>query len=252
MTFLDDVVQDVEENVLTGYYKKRPEKPVNAVQVSLEERLESSFTIIAEIKPRSPTHGTLFEGDATKLAETYKQNGAGAISVLCEPTRFGGSLENLSNAKKTGLPVLAKDFVLSFHQLDAYKAFGADAVLLIHELFDVKKTEGTLEEFIAAAHEKKLEVVLEVHARHGLEEALHTKADVIGINNRDLYTLALNPLHYQNALGDIQPDRPVIAESGFKSKEDLEIAKAVGINGVLVGTALLESGDPAKALRNLQ
>lgn len=250
MTFLNDIAAITQRQVRSGYYNEVPQSPVLVSKASLKKQLKKDFTVIAEIKPKSPTHGTLYEGDAGELAETYKQNGAGALSVLCEPIRFGGSLENLAKAKKTGLPVLAKDFVLTVQQLDAYRAYGADAVLLIHELFEAKKTEGTLEEFIVAAHDQGLDVVLEVHTEQALRDALKTKADVIGINNRDLHQMTINTLHYQNLLAHVDVDRPVIAESGFTGKDDVDVAKK-RVNGVLIGTGLLKGGDPGKKLREL-
>ncbi len=255
MSFLDDVLVGVRQNLQDGYYDM-PAEVVKFQKSSLKAVLQQSFSVIAEIKPVSPTAGTLYTGSAKSLAQTYRDAGARAISVLCEKTRFAGRLENLAEAKGAGLPVLAKDFVVSVKQLQAYAAHGADAVLLIYELFERKKTDLSLEAAIQSAHQNGLDVLLEVHTADALKKALETDADVIGINNRNLDDLSLNVLHFQNVLHDADLDathakKPIIAESGFQSREDVDLARAAGLNGVLIGTGLLKAENPKAALHEL-
>jgi len=258
MTFLDDVVNGVRQNIQTGHYdalqvrRKAKPSPENAFNAALEK----GFTVIAEIKPVSPSGGSLFRGDITDLAQSYANGGAGALSVLCEGTRFGGKPQNLVAARSTGLPLLAKDFVVSKKQLDTYAAYGADAVLMIQELFDRKKTDADQESMIQTARQLGLAVLLEAHGADAVLRALESDADAIGINNRNLDDLSMNPLHYLNVLAEIGPEKagskPLIAESGFATKEDVDLAKANGFAGVLIGTSLLKSADPEAALRALQ
>ncbi|MBI5226515.1 indole-3-glycerol-phosphate synthase [Candidatus Micrarchaeota archaeon] len=265
MNFLDDVLDGVRQSLVDGYYEVGKMEPDAESRTqgkkSLKTELQQRFSIIAEIKPRSPTAGVLYQGSAADLAKTYAEAGAGALSVLCESKRFNGRLENLTEAKTaaTHLPVLAKDFVISKKQLQAYAAHGADAALLIYELFEHKKTNVPLEAMIDAAHELGLEVLLEVHGAKDLDEALKSKADVIGINNRNLDDLSLNMLHFQNVLSESGVDiekitaegKALIAESGFVSAADVQMARDVGLNGILIGTGLLKNKDPAFALKQL-
>lgn len=256
MTFLEEVVDGVRDSIQNGYYDQRPTQAIPFEKASLKAALRESFSIIAEIKPASPTAGALYSGDVGALATTYSDAGARAISVLCEQTRFGGKLENLHKAKKTGLPVLAKDFVVSEKQLQAYAAHGADAALLIFELFQRRKTEVGLETAIRRAHENGLEVLLEVHSADALQKALKTDADVVGINNRDLDDLSLNVLHFQNVLSDAYLEagtieKPIIAESGFQSPHDVQMAKLADLRGVLIGTGILKTNDPQATLKEL-
>jgi len=258
MSFLDDVVQGVRHNLATGHYDV-PQERTHASQRHPNQftaALQQGFTIIAEIKPVSPSAGTLFSGDVANLAQSYADGGAGALSVLCEGTRFGGRPSNLNAAKPAGLPLLAKDFVVSLSQIECYAAHGADAVLLIQELFDRKRTDVPRERMIATAHELGLAVLLEAHHPDAVVRALDSDADTVGINNRDLDDLGMNPLHYLNVHSALDPQKaalkPLIAESGFAAKEDVTMARQNGFAGVLVGTSLLKSADPSAAVRALQ
>ncbi len=268
MTFLDDVIAGVQQSLSEGYYDVGSNENENLMapkeskkSASLKTTLQNRFTIIAEIKPRSPTAGVLYQGTAGDLARTYAEAGAGALSVLCEPKRFRGKLENLTEAKTAAqkIPILAKDFVVSDKQLEAYAALGADAALLIYELFERKKTDQPLDEMIDAAHGLGLEVLLEVHGAKGLAEALKTKADVVGINNRNLDDLSLNVLHFQNVLSECGIDvarvqglgKALIAESGFETAAEVQMAHDAGLDGVLIGTGLLKHHDPAEALKQI-
>ncbi len=258
MSFLDDVTQGVRKNLETGHYNlpqdaaKNTRDTPNRFMAAIRQR----FTIIAEIKPTSPSAGALYSGDIESLARAYADGGAGALSVLCEGTRFGGKPQNLALARRAGLPVLAKDFVVSIRQLESYAAHGADAVLLIQELFDRKKTDTTRDDMIKAAHELGLAVLLEAHSCDAVLRALDSDADAVGINNRNLDDLGMNPIHYLNVFSEIGAQKaelkPLIAESGFATKQDVDLAKENGFSGVLVGTSLLKSADAQAAVRALQ
>ncbi|MBI5036282.1 indole-3-glycerol-phosphate synthase [Candidatus Micrarchaeota archaeon] len=256
MSFLEEIIGKTRESISDGYYEL---PPAGKEKKSLKKQLEK-FTIIAEIKPASPTEKDLFSGNSEQLAAEYASKGAGAISVLCANSVFRGRLENLEAAGKTGLPVLAKDFVLSPKQLEAYSG-RADAVLLISGIFDRNLADNLLDEMIAHSHSLGLEVVLETRTKEEYAKAMETDADIVGINNRNLDTLELNVSHYKSVIHEskltrfdaTRPDtelpiwtsagekkKPAIAESGFSKKEQVEEAKALGLDGVLVGTALLK------------
>ncbi len=260
MSFLDEVVAGVRQNIAAGHYDM-PEGRANlGTQPNRPNRFQRAFQggfgIIAEIKPVSPSAGKLYSGDIGRLATAYARGGAIALSVLGEGTHFGGSPQNLEAANAAEIPLLAKDFAVSEKQLESYAAHGADAVLMIQELFDRKKTDAPREKMIQAAHEMGLCVLLEAHATEAVLKALDSDADFVGINNRNLDDLSMNPLHYLNVISEIGPEKtsqkPLIAESGFSTKADVDLAKANGFAGVLVGTSLLKSADVEAAVRALQ
>ncbi len=201
------------------------------------------FCVIAELKMRSPATGIVFAHSAGGLAKAYQLAGAGGLSVVTEPEFFHGSLDLLRQAvDATTLPVLAKDFVSIPKHLDLLYENGADYALLISEVFEQSLALFSLTEAIEYAHGLGLQVLLETHSRKQFENALDTKADVIGVNNRNLRALSLNTLHYQTILEkNREYHKPVIVESGFQTPTDLIKAKEFGANGVLVGTALLSS-----------
>lgn len=258
MSFLDDVTQGVRKNIEAGHYEvhQTVRRDDTGLSNNFISALTQRFTIIAEIKPTSPSAGALYSGNIESLAHAYASGGAGALSVLCEGTRFGGKPHNLALARTAGLPLLAKDFVVSKRQLQAYATYGADAVLMIQELFDRKMTDEPRDDMIQAAHELGLAVLLEAHACDAVEMALQSNADAVGINNRNLDDLGMNPVHYLNVRSEIGPKtaafKPLIAESGFATKQDVDMARQNGFAGVLVGTSLLKSADAQAAVRALQ
>lgn len=248
-SFLQKATFSVRNRLEEGYYEAAGDGRFK--KRSLKAALEERFCLIAEIKPKSPTAGDLFRGSAEKLAGAYREGGARAVSVICEADAFGGSLSNISSAKKAGLPVLAKDFVISEKQLYAYAARGADAVLLIQELFDANLAEKSRDALIAKARSLGMDVVLESHSEEAFEKAQISDADILGINNRDLTCLTVDVTHAFDVFKKHASAKPVIAESGFSTKEQLEAAKKTGFRGVLVGTALLSAENPLEKTRSL-
>lgn len=223
--------------------------------------------VIAEIKHRSPSAGTMLAGGRTPrppgatgsaedalsavraVARDYRRAGAAAISVVTEPDFFGGDLEWLPEVKRiSGLPVLMKDFVVDEVQLDLALSLGADAVLLIVAALE----DGSLERLHRAARERDLAVLVEAHDEEEVGRALAAGAEVVGLNARDLRTFQVD-LDRIVALGARLPSGVVrVAESGIRTPEDVERLAASGFDAFLVGESLLRSGDPARALRTLR
>jgi len=204
-------------------------------------------SVIAEVKRASPSEGAFGTiGPDPKavgdLARGYAAAGARAVSVLTEPTRFGGSDEDLRHAVRAGLPVLRKDFVLDRYAVWHSRWLGADAVLLI-----VRALRGALlGELIDAAAEAGLDALVEAHDRADLERALEADATLIGINARDLRSLRVDldaalPLIRIAA----ESGATVVAESGIRTAADLRRASDAGAAAVLVGTSMLRQADPA-------
>jgi indole-3-glycerol phosphate synthase len=204
---------------------------------------------IAEVKRSSPSAGTLRETyEPASIAIAYEKAGASAISVLTEPSRFGGSIDHLSRVRdRIQLPVLLKDFVVHERQLYEARAAGADAALLIVALLD----SAQLSDYAALARELGLEPFIEIHDERELEGALAVPGAGIGVNNRDLRSLEIRRGWAERIIPGIPADRLRVAESGYKDRAELEALARAGADAVLVGESLLRSESPGDALRAL-
>ena len=203
--------------------------------------------LIAEVKRRSPSAGSIAAADdAVARARAYAAGGAAAISVLCEPHWFGGSVADLRAVRAAvSVPVLAKEFVVDPRQLDLLRAAGADLVLLLAVLHPAKR----LARLVAAARDLGMEPLVEAHDARELERALATGARLIGINNRDLRTLDVDPERAVRLRDAIPGDRLAIAESGVRDTATIARWRATGFDAALVGEALMRAADPAAAAR---
>jgi indole-3-glycerol phosphate synthase/phosphoribosylanthranilate isomerase len=209
-------------------------------------------SVIAEIKHRSPSAGSILENAGARLApvaRAYRRGGAAAISVVVEQDFFGGDPSWLPAVKAaSGLPVLMKDFVVDEIQLDFALSLGADAVLLIVAAVD----DAALSRLHAAARDRGLAVLVEAHDETEIRRALAAGAEIVGINARDLRTFAVD-LPRMARMGAFLPDGAVrVAESGIHSRADVEGLAAAGFGAFLVGESLLRAEDPARELRRLR
>lgn len=207
------------------------------------------LNVIAECKRRSPSRGILrADYDPVAIARAYADAGAVALSVLTEPTFFDGSLEHLRAVRAAvPLPLLRKDFVVSEYQLVEARAAGADAALLIVALVSQKE----LVRLLTLTRELELAALVEVHDATELERALAAGATVVGINNRNLRTLAVD-LGTAYALVERIPEAVLaVAESGLQTRGDLEGLRRAGIDAFLIGESLVTAPDPGGALRLL-
>lgn len=205
--------------------------------------------IIAELKRRSPSKGVLNDGlDAASRAADYAAGGAAALSILTEPTRFGGSLEDLQAVSlAVTLPLLRKDFITHPVQLLEARAAGASAVLLIARAL----APDRLRALAMAAHAWRLECLIEIRSEAELGVALSVPGAVIGVNNRNLETLGMDDEVGRRLLPLVPPDRIGVYESGVTSVEDVERAAATGADAVLVGSVLSAAPDGVAAVRSL-
>jgi indole-3-glycerol phosphate synthase len=212
----------------------------------------SANPIIAELKPASPSEGRrLPQERIAEILQIFSRAGVVGLSVLTEPMHFHGSLENLRLASAGGLPTLMKDFVIDPLQLEACVAYGGSALLLIVGLFRRGYSTVDLNEMIALAHQKNLEVVLEVNSLEEFHLAQKTEADMIGINNRDLGTLHIDLGTTRSILQQVQKDRIVWSMSGIENAEDLDRLKQAGADAFLVGTSLMRAENPEDRLTEL-
>ncbi|ADB59751.1 Indole-3-glycerol-phosphate synthase [Haloterrigena turkmenica DSM 5511] len=192
--------------------------------------------VIAEVKPTSPTADGTRDDDPVELAEAMVEGGATAISVLTEPSHFGGSTESLTRIREAvDVPVLRKDFVLREEQLDAV---AADLLLLIVRFLEPE----TLADLVAAARERGFQPLVEVHDRAELETALEAGAEIIGVNNRDLARLEVDLETFESVAPEVPDDVTLIAESGVSSPADVRQMRAAGADALLVGSAIMDHG----------
>ncbi len=209
----------------------------------------SRTALIAEVKRRSPSQGTIrADLDPVAHAGAYAAAGASAISVLTDGPFFGGSLEDLhAVAARVRVPILRKDFILDELQVAEARAAGASAVLLIVRAL----SPGRLAELARAARDWGLATLVEVHDEQELEIALHAEAPVIGINSRNLDTFDIDVASAWKLLARIPADRIAVAESGMATEADVRLAADAGADAVLIGTALSGAADPAALARAL-
>lgn len=190
--------------------------------------------MIAEVKPTSPTAEGTREDDPVELAQEMVAGGAAAISVLTEPTHFGGSPEALTRVREAvDVPVLRKDFVLREDQLDVVEA---DLILLIARFVD------ELDVLVKAARERGFQPLVEVHDREELTEALDAGAEIIGVNNRDLAKLEVDLETFESVAPEAPEDVTLIAESGVSQPADVRRMREAGADALLVGSAIMDHG----------
>ncbi|MAG57518.1 MAG: indole-3-glycerol phosphate synthase [Planctomycetes bacterium] len=206
------------------------------------------LSVIAEVKRSSPSRGALApRADAVAQARRYVDAGAAAVSVLTEPTRFGGSLDDLETvANAVSAPVLMKDFVVDPEQVRAGALLGARAVLVLRRLLDASVTG----EILDACRTYGVAALFECHHSDEVDDAIARGAPVIGVNNRDLDSLEIDLDRAPRLLERMPADRVAIAESGY-----LQPAQCAGLVGrcdaVLVGSALMTHDDPGAFIREV-
>ena len=247
MTFLDDVLETKRAEIES----LRLDPPrVRALPAGTFGRAlrGSGLSVIAEIKRRSPSKGELSPGlDAATTARAYASAGAAAISCLTDRTFFGAHVGDFKAARSAGLPVLRKDFLVDEIQLDESARLGAAAVLLIVRILQA----GRLEALLRHATSLGLETLVEVHDEAEVDRALEAGALIVGVNNRDLQNLQVDP---GRALR-LRPRLPAgilsVAESGVRTRDEVRRIEEAGFDSVLIGETLVTSSDPSATLMDL-
>lgn len=227
----------------------RARHPPGRFQRALAEPREG-FPLICEVKRASPSAGSLALGaNAAELARRYADAGARCVSVLTEPHRFGGSLQDLRDARRAvALPLLRKDFIVDPYMVSEAADCGADGVLLIAAAVEPTK----LLELAAYAESLGLDALLELIYPRDLEVLGRRQWPLVGINARDLETLEIDPSRF-GALAPLAraPGRLLVAESGIESAGDIERLCSHGAGAALIGEALMRSKDPASLIASL-
>ena len=235
--------------------------PVRSLEASItrtprgdafEEALSRSPAprVIAECKRRSPSRGILrSDYDPAAHAAAYAKAGAAAISVLTEPTFFDGDIEHLRQVRRAvDVPVLRKDFVVSEYQLFEAAASGADAALVVAGALD----NGAIRALLERARQLGLGLLVEVHDTAELERALGEGASIVGVNSRNLRTLDVDPSVFDEIADALPGQGTAVAESGIRTREDMERLASRGYDAFLVGERLITQPDPGAALKELR
>lgn len=214
-----------------------------------EALVRPGLSLIAEFKRRSPSAGEI--STAAVVADqvaAYERGGAAALSVLTDEPHFGGSLGDLREARAAcGLPIIRKDFIVDPYQLLEAAVNGADAVLLIARALSDEELLSLYE----GARSLDLDCLVEVHDREELERALEADAEVIGINNRDLDQGTVDLATTFELMPDVPAGKTVVAESGISGPAELRELERVGVDAVLIGSALMVAADPEAKTREL-
>ncbi|HET9794956.1 MAG TPA: indole-3-glycerol-phosphate synthase [Thermoanaerobaculia bacterium] len=250
---LGEIAASVRSRLAAGAYRpaegRGPGPNGSRFAASLRE---PGTRVIAELKQRSPSAGEIcphLDRKVETLALAYRRGHAAAISVVTEPEFFGGKAEWIARAKRmSGLPVLMKDFVLAEEQLDFAASSGADAVLLIAALLD----GPALARLRSAAEARGLAALVEVHDAGEIARAAAAGASIVGVNARDLRSFEVDREGAAELAAAIPAGVLRVAESGIRTREDVERLSAAGFTAFLVGETLLRSEDPEETLRSLR
>ena len=244
--FLDTLAKSARLTIESGYYDGLNSKGASCFSLRQAILKTENAPVITEIKAASPSAGSIRKNvNAGSLAESMEKGGAVGLSVLTEPKHFRGSLRSLIEARKAvKLPILMKDIILSPIQLEAASKAGANVALMIKALFDRGYCECNVHKMIARAHSKELEVLLETHTAEEFRSAIRTRADLVGINNRNLATLAVDLNVTKEILERNRAEgKVVVSESGISTPADLRFLRGCGAQAFLIGSAVMLADD---------
>jgi indole-3-glycerol phosphate synthase len=225
----------------------KPRTGVRSFKKALSDRRH--LNLVCELKKASPSEGILREDfQPLRIAGLFEHAGAAAISILTEPHFFKGRPSYLKTVRQvTKIPLLRKDFILDSYQLYESALLEADATLLIASVL----TAEELKNFLALGRKLKMDALVEVHTDEDLKKAVDAGAEIIGINNRNLQTLTLDPARARHLLPHIPKGITTVIESGLSRHEELMTYKSLGVNAFLIGTALMKSEDIPGAIKKL-
>jgi indole-3-glycerol phosphate synthase len=250
--YLDEIIAYKRELMRTQGKRSRPvasrPRPAQAGRFAAA-LCQPDVSIIAEVKPRSPSKGDLWPVDrAVPLARSYVAGGARALSVLADEPFFGGSPELVADvASAVDVPVLFKDFIVDVRQVEVAHACGADGILVIVRSL----ADAELADIMAAAADLRLDPLVETFTLADIDRAVRVGATIIGINNRDLHTFTVDLGNSAQLRTHIPAAAVAVSESGLRQRSDVESVAGHGFDACLIGETLLISADPGKAVHAL-
>lgn len=247
-TIVAEKKREVEKLLVKGIvFPARPVAPPRGFAAALAGK--SGVRVIAEAKKASPSKGIIRpDFDPAAIARSYAAGGAAAMSVLTDEVFFQGALSYLELVRTAvDLPVLRKEFIIHEVQIREAHAWGADAILLIAAILDVAQ----MRDFRQQAEECGMDVLVEVHDEPELEQALQAGSRLVGINNRNLQTFAVDLATTFRLAKEIPADIPVVSESGIRNRDDMLRLADAGIHVALIGETLMRAADPGKALQEI-
>lgn len=207
------------------------------------------ISIIAEIKMKSPSEGEILpNADPVQIAKEYESAGASAISVLTDEQFFGGNLDILTDVRKAvSIPVIRKDFIIDSKQISETIHHQADAFLLIADALD----QDSLQQLINDGKKAGLEFLVEYHAEEHAEFIFVLNPEIVGINCRNLKTMTTDLFYFEKMIPFLPITSIKVAESGIHTSDDLKYISDLGYDAALIGTSLMKTGNPGKALETL-
>ena len=217
---------------------------------SLKDALSKpGISVIAEIKMKSPSEGEIFpNADPAHIAKGYESAGAAAISVLTDQSFFGGSLDILQSVRNAvSIPVIRKDFIIDQKQISETIHYNGDAFLLIADALD----QDSLQQLMNFGEMAGLEFLVEYHAQKHAEFIFALNPEIVGINCRNLKTMATDITYFEKMISSLPSNSVKVAESGIHTSDDLEYVSDLGYDAALIGTSLMKTGNPEKALETL-
>lgn len=253
MSVLDSIIEGVREDLtarrLPMSQLLEALEVVPPVRDCLATLMTEEISVIAEVKRSSPSKGALAPiVDPAGLAASYAEAGAAVISVLTEQRRFGGTLADLDLVRSSvELPILRKDFMIDEYQFYEARAHGADVILLIVAAL----SKNQLDDYFQLSKELGMRALIEVHTPSELESALSISPEIVGVNSRNLKTLEVDTRAFAQLIPQIPSTIARVAESGISSRADVEFAHEHGATAILVGEALVRSGNPNVAMGQL-
>lgn len=257
MSVLDDIIAGVRQD-LKEREDRVPLARIKEMEAQVPEAKDAlgalrgrdgAVKIISEVKRSSPSKGALAAiPDPAALASTYEAGGASVISVLTEQRRFNGSLADLDAVRAAvDIPILRKDFIVTPYQIHEARAHGADLVLLIVAALE----QNVLVSLLERARSLGMEALVETHSRLEALRAMEAGASIIGVNARNLKTLEVDRSTVEQVIDVIPPDVVAVAESGVANAHDVFEYAKWGADAVLVGEALVTSGDPRTSIQDM-
>lgn len=249
MTILNKIIQNKRNELLNIQDIKKIENDKFSPRSLSESLKNKGISVIAEIKMKSPSEGDIFKNcDYIQIAKEYESAGASAISVLTDNKFFGGNIKILQEVRNSvKIPVLRKDFIIDNCQIIETLNFEGDSFLLIAEAL----APNQLESLYNYGKSLGLETLIELHEMKNIDLVNQLKPEIVGVNCRDLSNMTIDLQNFKTMIDFLPNDSLKIAESGIKNNTDLKYITDLGYDGVLVGSSLMKTKKPGKALENL-